>query len=304
MIFNLTSDEFHEAYTISALAAGKHVMLEKPLSLSVPSAQRIVAAEKVAPNGAKVFVGYMRRYAKSFTKTFKREVASIDRVLYARVRDFCGPNHKFLAECGAFQVKNSDFPVTAGEERDRRLSAALQEALPGRDLTSERTAFARFLGSLGSHDTSLLREVFGFPESVAGVSANEPFYSAILNYRSRKAGTHFAVTYESGIDLVPDFDAHLAVYGERKRVMIKYDSPFVKGLPVKVTVSELNADGEMETREILGSYEDAYTAELQELCDCLRNGKAIKTTAEDAVDDLRLFDMMFDQWEKQKRDCQ
>jgi len=38
VIFVLTSDEFHEAYTIAALKAGKHVMLEKPLTLSVQSA--------------------------------------------------------------------------------------------------------------------------------------------------------------------------------------------------------------------------------------------------------------------------
>jgi predicted dehydrogenase len=91
LIFNLTSDEFHETYTIAALA-GKHVMVEKPLSLSLPSAQRIIDAEKKARNGARVFVGYMRRYAPTFVNAFKREVASIDKILYARSRGIVGPN--------------------------------------------------------------------------------------------------------------------------------------------------------------------------------------------------------------------
>lgn len=273
------------------------VMLEKPITLSIPSAERIIAAEQ--KSGKKVFVGYMRRYAVSFTQTFLREVATIPRVMYARVRDFSGPNDKFVNESGTFQVLNTDFPAGAAEEREKRLDALFQEAFPGQPITDERKKYCRFLGSLGSHDISLMREVLGFPESVSGVSVNEPFYSAILSFKN-KSGEPFACTYESGIDGVPDFDAHFAVYGEKKRVMIKYDSPFVKGLPIKVRVEEVNEAGEMEVREMLGSYEDAYTTELRELYECLVNGKAIKTTTQDALQDIKIFDMMYSQWNKQQ----
>jgi predicted dehydrogenase len=295
VIFNLTSDEFHEYYTIAALKAGKHVMLEKPITLSLPSVERIIEAEQQALNNARVFVGYMRRYAKSFTQTFKREVATIPRILYARSRDFSGPNAKFVSESGTFQVNNTDFSVRAAVERQERLDALFGEAFPGQTVTPEMEQYCRFLGGLGSHDISLMREILGFPDAVAGVSVNHPFYSAIFDYKD-KAGHPFAVTYESGIDGVPDFDAHLAVYGEKKRVMIKYDSPYVKGLPIKVTVQELNEAEEMETREMLGSYEDAYTTELQEMYECFVNGKEIKTSAKDAMEELRLYDMMYRKW--------
>ena len=65
-------------------------------------------------------------------------------------------------------------------------------------------------------------------------------------------------------------------------------------------MQELNESGEMETREMLGSYEDAYTAELQELYECLRNGRAIKTTAEDAMQELKLYDLMYERWNKDR----
>jgi len=69
-----------------------------------------------------------------------------------------------------------------------------------------------------------MREALGgLPESVAGVSVNEPFYSAIFNYRNRD-GSPYAVTYETGRDKVGRFDAHLAVYGENKTVSIYYDT--------------------------------------------------------------------------------
>ncbi|KAL2012902.1 hypothetical protein VTN00DRAFT_427 [Thermoascus crustaceus] len=295
VVFILTSDEFHAVYAIAALEAGKHVMIEKPITLSLPAAQRIVDAEKAA-NGPRVFVGYMRRYAPSFTQAFKREIASIPRILYARARDFSGPNSFFVSQSGTFQSKNFDFPPGAAEERTRLLDGLFREAFPGQEITPEKQKYCRFLGSLGSHDLSMMRETLGFPESVAGVSVNDPFYSAILNYKD-KSGAPFSVTYESGIDMVPTFDAHLAVYGEKKRVSIHYDTPYVKGLPTTVRVEELTETGEKEVREIVSSYEDAYTAELQELYSCLVDGKEIKTSAEDAMNDLRLFDMMYKKYD-------
>jgi predicted dehydrogenase len=294
VVFVLTSDEFHEPYIIAALEAGKHVMVEKPLTLSVASAERIITAEAKA-NGPIVFVGYMRRYAASFVETFKREVAGISRILYARSRDFPGPNAKFVRESGTFVQKSQDFPPNSRQDSDRRLNVFFQECFPDNSITEERTKYCRFLNTLGSHDISLMREVIGSPESVGGVSVNDPFYSAIFNYRN-KTGEPFAVTWESGLDSVPDFDAHLAIYGENKRVLIKYDTPYVKGLAIKVTVQEVNEAGEVATRELIASYEDAYTIELQELYENIVNDKHVKTTARDALEDLKLYDLMYQKY--------
>nr|POE87355.1 scyllo-inositol 2-dehydrogenase (nad(+)) [Quercus suber] len=305
VVFILTSDEFHEPYTVASLAAGKHVFVEKPLTLSLASAHRILAAEAAA-NGPRVFVGYMRRYAPSFTQTLRRELAGVGTILYARVRDFSGPNAKFVRESGTFPARfGDDIPAAATRARDERVATLLGEVVGDgrREMSARGKAFVRFLGTLGSHDLSLMREVLGLPEAVVGVSVNDPFYSAILRYRSREGdgkGEEFSVTYESGVDEVPDFDAHFAVYGRRKRVMIKYDSPFVKGLAIKVTVQEVNESGEMESREMLGSYEDAYTVELKELYACLVEGKEIKTSAKDAAEDLKVVEMMYQCWQKQE----
>jgi predicted dehydrogenase len=292
----LTADESHETLCVAALEAGKLVFIEKPISLSIASAERIIAAEKAA-GGSRVFVGYMRRYAPSFTDAFKREVASIPKILYARSRDIVGPNSHFISQSGTFPNKFFDFPPHSGQERANNLDKLIGEAFGG-SATDKDVKFCRFLGSLGSHDLSLMREAIGFPESVCGVSANEPFYSAIFNYRN-KSGEPFAVTYESGIDNVPRFDAHLTVYGENKTVSIQYDTPFVKGLPIVVKVDELNEAGEASSREILSSFEDAYTVELKTLYSCFVEGKPIKTTAEDALQDLKLYDMMYKQHARQ-----
>jgi predicted dehydrogenase len=225
-VFILTSDESHAPLAIASLKAGKNVFIEKPVSLSLPSMESIIDAEKNAPGGARVFVGYMRRYAPSFLQAFKREIATIPKILYARVRDFSGPNAQFVNQSGTFQVKGSDYPAAAAEERNIRLEALFAEAFPNEDITDEKRKFCRFLGSLGSHDISLMREVLGFPEKVVGVSVNDPFYNAIMTFRNQDGST-YSTTYESGIDGVPVFDAHIAVYGANKRVTIK-----VRGLSI------------------------------------------------------------------------
>jgi hypothetical protein len=72
----------------------------------------------------------------------------------------------------------------------------------------------------------------------------------------------------------------------------------VKGLPIVVKVEELNEYGEITAREILSSYEDAYTAELVEMHECFTQGRPIKTNVRDALEDLELFDMMYKEYDK------
>ncbi|KAK0118490.1 hypothetical protein ONS95_007383 [Cadophora gregata] len=298
VVFILAADEFHESLCISALEAGKKVFIEKPISLSIPSTKRIIAAEKAA-GGGQVFVGYMRRYAPSFTAAFLREVATIPKILYARSRDIIGPNEHFINQSGTSPQKFVDFPPGSGQEQKRNQDRLVGEAFPDTSPTERDVKYCRFLGSLGSHDLSLMREALGFPESVAGVTANEPFYTAMFNYRNTN-GDPFSVTYESGIDSVPRFDASLTVYGETKTVSIVYDTPFVKGLPIKVKVDELNEHGDAVSREVLSSFEDAHTVELKEMYMCFTLGETIKTSVEDACWDLELFDLMFKQLAKQE----
>ncbi|CAL3970591.1 unnamed protein product [Diplocarpon coronariae] len=122
-----------------------------------------------------------------------------------------------------------------------------------------------------------MRETLGFSKSVAGVSANEPFYTAIFNYQN-KTGEPLVVTYEGGIDAVPRFDAHLAGRGQKKTISIQYNTPYTKGMPIIVKVYDLNEHGEATSREALSCFEDSYTVELRVMYGCFARGQPIKTS--------------------------
>ena len=72
---------------------------------------------------------------------------------------------------------------------------------------------------------------------------------------------------------------------------LKYDTPYVKGLPTTMHLRE-NCDGVYKEMVVRRTYEDNYTHELRELYEVVVNGKEVKTTAEDAGNDLKLFQMI------------
>ena len=125
-------------------------MLEKPLTLSLQSARRIIDAEEQSKNGARVFVGYMRRYAPSFVGAFKREVASIEKILYARCRGIVGPNAYFVDRSGASAQKYTDFPESSKMQRTELLDRSLQEALRDKRLQRNAENSVASLAPLGS----------------------------------------------------------------------------------------------------------------------------------------------------------
>ena len=64
MVLVANPNAFHAEVTLDAIAAGKHVLVEKPMCVTRREADQIVAAQK--KSNVVVQVGYMRRYAPAF----------------------------------------------------------------------------------------------------------------------------------------------------------------------------------------------------------------------------------------------
>ncbi|KAI3207932.1 hypothetical protein CBS147311_2253 [Penicillium roqueforti] len=334
VILNLLPMEYHEQYTVTALEAGKHVMVEVPLSMSISSLRRIREAIKKGKasrsldgtnetDGPKVFIGCARRYAPCFTDVFKKELASLGRVYYARCRHIAGPMNNIVAP-----ASKDITPAMKRNNNPEQFHALLEDVFGLKeDLTPDRVAFCRYLGMQGCHDLSLMRESLGFPDAVANVAITDPFYSAIFHYTNsaENEGRPFTLLYEAGVDAVPRCDAHLTLYGVHKTLSVEYDFPrpgekISTGTYVRVVVEE--ADGTVDTDNVNGNQineaenavprpcvkrtetvstcDEAYEREFMALHSYLAgDGSAAKTTADDAVMDLRLLLMIFDHYNRQ-----
>ncbi|MBM3236196.1 Gfo/Idh/MocA family oxidoreductase [Candidatus Poribacteria bacterium] len=62
----ITADHLHFAPTMEVLDAGKHVLVEKPLSLNIYEAEQMVA--KAEEKGVQLAIDYNRRYARPYLK--------------------------------------------------------------------------------------------------------------------------------------------------------------------------------------------------------------------------------------------
>lgn len=217
-----------------------------------------------------------------------------------------------MSQSGTFPKRFNDCRPEDADDLKGRNSETIGQGLRecGSEPTEDRSRFWHLLGNLGSHDLSAMREILGMPIGVHGASMNLPFWKyAILLPSTTYVHTlkpvltllcfsvlfkypDFTVSYESGIDDVPRFDAHIEVYSARKTVRVQIDTPFVKGLPVTMHTAEKGEGGALRTSVVRTTYEDPYTREMKALYDWFVSGTPIKTTIDDAEQDLKVFGMI------------
>ncbi|KAK6496842.1 hypothetical protein TWF481_001826 [Arthrobotrys musiformis] len=288
-----SSDAMHVYHGVCALRNGKHVFIEKPLALCTADIRALKEAEEKGGKG-RVFVGYMRRYASAFEDA-KRELEAaggVKGVKYARVRDIIPPNKIFVDQSATFPQKfNESIPEAAKKDLSEKEERMVREALEvdmGLPVTQERNWMLRVLGGLGSHDLSAMRELLGMPTGVLGAHITPRMWTVLFSYPT------FSVTYESGFNNIPLFDASIEIFTDDKVITLKYDTPYVKGLPTTMVVREKTGDegtGYQE-RVVRSSFEDPYTRQMGEWWECIVNGKEGKTTIDDAALELEIFKMI------------
>jgi predicted dehydrogenase len=271
---------FHAEVTLDAIAAGKHVLVEKPMCITRREADRIIAAQR--SSDVVVQVGYMRRYAPAFLDGCEA-VRKIKEIKFARVRDFLGFN-SLIVNATSRVIRDEELPEPVKQEAKLREDALLDEALGGQSTPAIRRAYTLMLG-LSSHDLSAMRELLGMPSRVlfATQRSNGAYLAAAFDYGS------FVCQFETGIDGIPRFDAHLEVYGTERVVRIQYDTPYVRNTPIRLTLTEANGRGGVNRADSHPTWGDPFVAEWKAFYENVTENKASKTDPSDFAQDLELF---------------
>ena len=271
---------FHAEVTLDGVAAGKHVLVEKPMCVTRREADQIIGAQKNSK--VAVQVGYMRRYAPAFLEGCE-EVKAMEEIKFARVRDFLGSN-SLIVNPTSRVIRDEQLPSSVKNDARLRDEALMDEALGGKPSPVLRRAYAVMLG-LSSHDLSAMRELLGMPNKVlfAAQRGGGLYLAAAFDYGP------FVCQFETGIDGIARFDAHLEVYGEQKVVRIQYDTPYVRNSPIRLFVTKDNGHGGVTNVDSHPVWGDPFVAQWKTFYENVTENKPPKTGPADFAQDLELF---------------
>lgn len=285
---------YHTEVTLAAIAAGKHVLVEKPMSISLQEADQVISAQREA--GVTVQVGYMRRYAPAFQEAC-RQVQTLGQIGMARVHDVIGANALIINQTSRV-IRGNDIPDKLKAEANERQQQQIEEAFGQNVPPGVQRAYMLMLG-LSSHDTSAMRELLGMPERVLYATWRE---EAAIHEPTGKPGRrymtaafdygNFVCQFETGIDNIPRFDGHIQVFGSNKVLKIQYDTPYVRNLPIPLLILEANGQGGVTQQQIVPAWGDPFVVEWQEFYKNVKEGKEPKTSPADFRQDLELFRSM------------
>lgn len=285
---------YHTDVTLAAIAAGKHVLVEKPMSLSLQEADTIIAAQRKA--GVVVQVGYMRRHAPAFQEAVRR-LPELGAINLARVHDVIGANALIINQTSRV-IRGDDIPEELKAEANALQNSRVDEALGGRVPPGVRRAYLLMLG-LSSHDLSAMRELLGMPQRVLSTTWREPcaldeegqaaggrFMTAVFDYGS------FVCQFETGVDAIPRYDTHIEVYSQHAVMKVQYDTPYVRNLPITLQITEANGKGGITEQTEHPAWGDAFVAEWQAFHRHIETQTQPQMGPSDFRQDLALFQDM------------
>jgi predicted dehydrogenase len=275
-------DAYHADAALAAIAAGKDVLVEKPMCLGPRECDEVVAAAERA--GAIVQVGYMRRYPPAVADA-RALLAEVGDLRFARVHDVIGRNRDIIDQTSRV-IRAGDVPAdvidAAGGRRAELIAEALGDVGPARV-----QAYGTLLG-LGSHDLSALRELVGPPRDVlhAAQRGDGSSITATLDYGG------FVCHFEIGVDDIPRYDTQIELYAERHVLRLRWDVPYVRNLPTTLTVLEADERGGYSERAVMPEWGDPFAAEWRAFHDSITRREPARSSAADFRHDLDVFGRM------------
>ena len=279
-VFICSPDQYHADYALAAIEAGKHVFVEKPVTLCIEDLEKLIAAEKAHPELV-CMVGYMRRYSQGFLKC-KELLASDDRKIeYMRFRDIILEGDFFMDQTRPPYLC-SDISDEVKAESSSRRRDQITRAL-GNDCTDQQRTTYVMLTGLGCHTLAAVRELVGLPVEVESVSVQGEHVIIVFRYND------FLAVYEILNDQdVVQFDAAIEIYQHDRRMKIKYETPYLRYQPHTFEVIE-STKKDTKTTLYGPDYRDPFQDEVQYFHDCIANGTTPQSDFADAMADLVLF---------------
>jgi predicted dehydrogenase len=279
-----------------ALSAGKSVFMEKPMAISVTQAERIVAASDT--NGARLMIGYMKRFDPGNelmrdTIVGWRASGELGRPVFARAHGY-----------GGDWTAGIDLPAmeTSAESPP---PAPTEENLPSWLPAQWARSYVGYLQQY-THNVNLLRFFLdaGSRVRVKHADLDPDGYSGtvILDVDGVRA------TLETGSLRFYRWDEHTQVYFERGWAHTWAPPLLQRNAVAEVEIyrsDERGTSGPLGERGVQHTLTRAipeprwgwaYKREAIHFVESLRSGAPFRSTGDDALTDVRLFEEIFRTW--------
>ena len=272
----------HTQYAAAALEAGKHVFIEKPMTVDMENANRLMDIKQKHPDLV-AMVGYCRRYNDSFLKMKELLERDPRPISYVRARTIILEGPWYLRNTRQ-EKKADDLDPSGREEMQRQMFADYNRILGGNATQAQILAYLLLTAS-GCHILSAVWELIGLPKAIhaAAVSPSGMQFTLILEYE----GFHM-VFEEMNDQQIVEFDEAIEIYQGDRKMLLEYDSPYIRYLPSRLTVTELE-DGQAKSTIYGPQYHDMFANELLEFHRCITEHDTPKCDVFDAAEDVRLF---------------
>jgi len=301
----------HAPVVQAAIAAGKHFIVEKPLSFTTDEARPLIEQflksgnrfsdkncgknndlERFAePSEAKnaleaaqmshlvAMVGYMKYYDPGYQLGLEH-IARIGRPKMVHIHDFAGRFDRYPQLYS--QLRGHDVDKTLLEEEQRavkdRVAAALGSSHAG------YVDLYLMLLMLGSHDLAVMRGAFGRHVKVNYARAvSDKHIMAILEFDQQ-----IPALLEVAIGAQYEWwDEWMEVYGEEDTVRIDFPNPYIRNVSAVVRLRESSGDAPVE-RILHSQPETAFRRQWQHFIACIQGKTTPLTSLQDGFDDLDL----------------
>ena len=279
----------HAQIVLDALDAGLHVLVEKPMCITVADADRIVAARDRA--GKVVQVGYMKRYDPAVERLAGDlpPNASALRYVHVVVND---PEFAPFFAPGEI-VRGNDVPAEV-IEATRRSEAEQVEAAVGSGAREVVVAFSdSYLGSM-IHDLNVvhgLLERMGEPLPAEVVSGHWWGGGTAVTGSFRLAnGSRWDNAWIQLLD-VPEYVETISLFFADSVRRLTFPSPWLKQSPTRYE----RTDGGEGTRvvHLAERFEESFARELLHFHACVTEGVPCRTPPEQARLDIHVLTRMF-----------
>jgi predicted dehydrogenase len=189
-------------------------------------------------------------------------------------------NARLIGSLGAQISRRTDMPAGLAERTRAAMSAAIEIAI-GSVLPDRANAYQLLL-ALGSHDLSAMRELLGPPRGILYARQHHGgrVITAALDY-----GT-YVCQLEVGLDTLPRYETYFQVHSESEVIRVDYDTPYIRHVPAKLQITNLDGDAGIADLKTFPSRRDAFSLQWQAFYENVRLHRQPKTSLADARQDL------------------